>query len=165
MEKFKTCAIIINFISLLFSCISAHSSPPNSPPLPMPRTVPRTNSLPHSQPPQLGLLLQQPPPPSQVGTQDCLRFWKNAILMVSILTHLWHISLGVVLERKKLNLPMSGGECISEPIRRNWLLEKKCYSVVLVDYQIVRYQLKFKKLYRNSWNDDIKCSFKTGHLI
>ena len=70
--------------------------------------------------------------------------------MVSILTHLWYISLGVVLERKKLNLSMSGGECISEPIRINWLLEKKCYSVVLVDYQIVRYQLKFKKLYRNS---------------
>ena len=60
---------------------------------------------------------------------------------------------------------MSGSECISEPIRINWLLEKKFYSIVLVDYQIVRYQLKFKKLYLNSWNDDIKCSFKTGHLI
>ena len=70
MEKFETSATIINFIKSLFSCISAHGSPPNSPPLPMPRTVPRTNSLPHSQPPQLGLLLQQPPPPSQVGTQD-----------------------------------------------------------------------------------------------
>lgn len=48
---------------------SAHGSPPNSPPLPVPRTVPRTNSLPHTQPPQIGLLLHQPPPPSQV----CLR--------------------------------------------------------------------------------------------
>ncbi len=94
---------------LYFSVFLAHGSPPQSPPLPMVRTVPGmgTTSLPHSGAPNLGLILQQPPPPSQVCKKKISKlwifFWKFEFLASGMgttsLPHSWAPNLGLILQQ------------------------------------------------------------------